>query len=129
MLTGNRQPDHSRISEFHRSNLEAPSGLFVQILRFCQEAGMVSLDHVALDDIKVQDKRQRGRPSNQPGSRALGQGQLKVSHKVTSLAQIVVQDCDLDQLICNGKSLRGSASQGEGADGASRFVAQVTRAD
>ena len=98
MLTGNRQPDHSRISEFHRSNLEAPSGLFVQILRFCQEAGMVSLDHVALDDIKVQDKRQRGRPSNQPGSRALGQGQLKVGHKVTSLAQIVEQDCDLDQL-------------------------------
>jgi transposase len=38
VLTGNQQPDHSRISEFRRRNLEALSGLFVQILRFCQEA-------------------------------------------------------------------------------------------
>ena len=54
VLTGNQQPDHSRISEFRRRNLEALSGLFVQILRFCQEAGMVSLGHVALDGTKVQ---------------------------------------------------------------------------
>ena len=54
VLTGNQQPDHSRISEFRRRNLEALSRLFVQILRFCQEAGMVSLGHVALDGTKVQ---------------------------------------------------------------------------
>ncbi|MEB3184563.1 MAG: transposase [Cyanobacteriota bacterium] len=48
VLTGNQQPDHSRISEFRRRNLEALSALFVQILRLCQEAGMVSLGHVAL---------------------------------------------------------------------------------
>ena len=54
VLTGNQQPDHSRISEFRRRNLEALSGLFVQILRFWQEAGMVSLGHVALDGTKVQ---------------------------------------------------------------------------
>ncbi|MFZ0407802.1 MAG: IS1182 family transposase [Cyanobium sp.] len=54
VLTGNQQPDHSRISEFRRRNLEALSGLFVQILRLCQEAGMVSLGHVALDGTKVQ---------------------------------------------------------------------------
>jgi len=54
VLTGNQQPDHSRISEFRRQNLDALSGLFVQILRFCQEVGMVSLGHVALDGTKVQ---------------------------------------------------------------------------
>ena len=54
VLTGNQQPDHSRISEFRRRNLEALSDLFVQILRLCQEAGMVSLGHVALDGTKVQ---------------------------------------------------------------------------
>ena len=54
VLTGNQQPDHSRISEFRRRNLEALSGLFVQILRLCQEVGMVSLGHVALDGTKVQ---------------------------------------------------------------------------
>jgi transposase len=54
VLTGNQQPDHSRISEFRRRNLDALSELFVQILRLCQKAGMVSLGHVALDGTKVQ---------------------------------------------------------------------------
>ena len=54
VLTGNQQPDHSRISEFRRRNLEALSYLFVQILRLCQKAGMVSLGHVVLDGTKVQ---------------------------------------------------------------------------
>ena len=53
-LTGNQQPDHSRISEIRRGNLAAPKGLFLQILRLCQKAGMVSLGHVALDGTKVQ---------------------------------------------------------------------------
>jgi len=54
VLTANQQPDHTSISEFRRQNLEALSGLFVQILRLCQKAGMVSLGHVALDGTKVQ---------------------------------------------------------------------------
>lgn len=54
VLTGNQQPDHSRISEFRRCNLDALKGLFIQILRLCQKAGMVSLGHVALDGTKVQ---------------------------------------------------------------------------
>jgi transposase len=54
VLTGNQQPDHSRISEFRRRNLDALRDLFVQILRLCQKAGMVSLGHVALDGTKVQ---------------------------------------------------------------------------
>jgi transposase len=54
VLTGNQQPDHSRVSEFRRRNLEALNKLFVLILRLCQEAGMVSLGHVALDGTKVQ---------------------------------------------------------------------------
>ena len=53
VLTGNQQPDHSRISDFRRRNLDALKGLFVQILQLCQKAGMVSLGHVALDGTKV----------------------------------------------------------------------------
>jgi len=53
VLTGNLQPDHSRISEFRRRNLDALKGLFVQILRLCQMAGLASLGHVALDGTKV----------------------------------------------------------------------------
>jgi transposase len=54
VLTANQQPDHSRISEFRRRNLDVLRHLFVQILRLCQKAGMVSLGHVALDGTEVQ---------------------------------------------------------------------------
>jgi transposase len=53
VLTGNQQPDHSRISVFRRRHLDALSGLFVQVLRLCQKAGLVSLGHVALDGTKI----------------------------------------------------------------------------
>jgi transposase len=53
VLTGNQQPDHSRISDFRRRHLAALAGLFVQVLRLCQKAGLVSLGHVALDGTKV----------------------------------------------------------------------------
>jgi transposase len=56
VLTGNEQPDHSRISEFRRHNLDALRALFIQILRarLCQKAGSVKLGHVALGGTKVQ---------------------------------------------------------------------------
>jgi len=54
VLSGNQQPDHSRISDFRRRNLDALKALFIQILRLSQKAGMVSLGHVALDGTKVQ---------------------------------------------------------------------------
>jgi hypothetical protein len=42
------------------------------------------------------------------------------------IAQIVDQNKDFDQLICDDKTLLGSAAQPDGADGATRFVNQVT---
>ncbi|MBM5822928.1 MAG: IS1182 family transposase [Cyanobacteria bacterium K_Offshore_surface_m2_011] len=53
VLTGNQQPDHSRISDFRRRHLDALAGLFLQVLRLCQKAGLVSLGLVALDGTKV----------------------------------------------------------------------------
>ncbi|MBM5801906.1 MAG: transposase, partial [Cyanobacteria bacterium K_DeepCast_35m_m2_023] len=53
VLTGNQQPDDSRISDFRRRHLAALAGLFVQVLRLCQKAGLVSLGQVALDGTKV----------------------------------------------------------------------------
>ncbi|MFM7268879.1 MAG: IS1182 family transposase [Cyanobium sp.] len=59
VLTGNQQPDHSRISDFRRRHLGALAGLFVQVLRLCQKAGLVSLGHVALDGTKVKANASR----------------------------------------------------------------------
>lgn len=52
VLTADQHPDHTRISEFRRVHLEALSGLFVQVLRLCQRAGLVRLGHVSLDGAK-----------------------------------------------------------------------------
>ncbi|MCX5969047.1 MAG: transposase [Cyanobacteria bacterium] len=83
VLTGNQQPDHSRISEFRRRNLDALKGLFIQILRLCQKAGMVSLGHVALDGTKVQANASKRKAMSHermlrarcPGRQVLRQGE------------------------------------------------------
>ena len=50
VLTGNQQPDHSRMSDFRRRHLSALAGQFVQGLRLYQKAGLVNLSQMALDD-------------------------------------------------------------------------------
>lgn len=54
VLSGDQHPDHSAISTFRKQHLSALSGLFLQVLRLCQEANLVKLGHVALDGTKVQ---------------------------------------------------------------------------
>lgn len=53
VVTGDQQPDHDSIAEFRRRHLEALAQLFVQVLRLCQRAGLVTLGHVALDGTKL----------------------------------------------------------------------------
>lgn len=53
VIAGEGHPDHSRINEFRRVHLEALAGLFVQVLRLCQKAGLVKLGKVALDGTKM----------------------------------------------------------------------------
>ncbi len=53
-VTAMQQPDFRTINKFRKRHLEALAGLFGQVLRMCQRAGMVSLGHVALDGTKIQ---------------------------------------------------------------------------
>jgi transposase len=53
-LTGMQKPDFRTISLFRLRHLEAIKGLFEQVLRLCQKAGMVKLGHVAMDGTKIQ---------------------------------------------------------------------------
>ena len=41
------------ISDFRKRHLEAPKGLFIQVLRLCREAGLAKLGDVALDGTKI----------------------------------------------------------------------------
>ena len=53
VLAGNQHPDHDSIAAFRKRHLAALAGLFTQVLRLCQEAGLVKLGHVALDGSKI----------------------------------------------------------------------------
>ena len=53
VLAADQHPDHDTIAAFRRRHLPALGGLFLQVLRLCQEAGLVQLGHVALDGTKV----------------------------------------------------------------------------
>jgi transposase len=52
-VTGMQTPDFRTISDFRKRHMAALEELFVQVLRLCQEAGLVKLGHVALDGTKV----------------------------------------------------------------------------
>ena len=52
-VTGMQRPDFRTVSDFRKRHLAALGELFVQVLRLCQEAGLVKLAHVALDGTKV----------------------------------------------------------------------------
>ena len=52
-VTAMNRPDHRTIAKFRRRHLSALSGLFVQVLRLCQHAGLAELGHVALDGTKI----------------------------------------------------------------------------
>jgi transposase len=52
-VTAMNRPDHRTIAKFRRRHLSALGGLFVQVLRLCQKAGMADLGHVALDGTKI----------------------------------------------------------------------------
>lgn len=52
-LVGSERPDHSTIAEFRKFHRDALSGLFVQVLGLCRDAGLAKLGHVSLDGTKM----------------------------------------------------------------------------
>lgn len=70
-VTALNRPDFRTISEFRRRHLAALGGLFAQVLRLCQKAGLVELGHVALDGTKIR--------ANASKHKAMSYGRMKKS--------------------------------------------------
>ena len=69
VLAANNTPDFRTISDFRKDNLDALSGLFIQVLALCQRAGLVKLGHVSLDGTKVK--------ANASKHKAMSYGRMK----------------------------------------------------
>lgn len=52
-VTGMQKPDFRTVNRFRARHLQELQGLFAQIVRLCDQAGLVKLGHVALDGTKV----------------------------------------------------------------------------
>jgi len=52
-VTARQRPDFRTVSDFRKRHLTALGGLFTQVLKLCQAAGLVQLGHVALDGTKI----------------------------------------------------------------------------
>src|SRR3984893_4062729 len=53
MIVALDPPDFRTISDFRKRHLKALGGLFLQVLKLCETAGLVKLGHVALDGTKI----------------------------------------------------------------------------
>jgi transposase len=53
VLAGGHHPDHTCISEFRRKHLDAFVALFGEVVKLCQQGGLVKLGHVAIDGTKM----------------------------------------------------------------------------
>jgi transposase len=58
-VTAMNMPDFRTISDFRKRHLSALAGLFFQVLLLCRAAGLVQLDHVAIDGTKLKANASR----------------------------------------------------------------------
>lgn len=109
VIAGGTHPDHSAVSEFRRRHLEALSGLFVQVLRLCQKAGLVKLGHVSLDGTKLK--------ANASKHKAMSYGRMKkaegeLEEKVKKLLR-QAETIDAQEDARYGKGRRGDEVEGD----------------
>jgi len=73
VVVGDDVPNFRTISDFRKLNLKELEGLFVQVLRLCQKAGLVKLGHVSLDGTKIK--------ANASRHKAMSYGRMKEDQK------------------------------------------------
>ena len=59
VLAGGNVPDHVSLSRFRKNHLKDLAGLFAQVLKLCQEAGLVKMGHVSIDGTKIKANASR----------------------------------------------------------------------
>lgn len=103
VLAGDQHPDHDCIADFRKRHLEALAGLFLQVLRLCQKAGLVKLGHVAIDGTKVKANASKHKAMSYD---RMTEAESKLEEQIRKLlAEAERVDGEEDAL--HGKSKRG----------------------
>ena len=101
VLAANNTPDFRTISDFRKDHLGSLSGLFLQVLVLCQQAGLVKLGHVALDGTKVR--------ANASKHKAMSYGRMKEAQLQEEVAELLrrAQEVDEEEDRRYGRDKRG----------------------
>lgn len=103
VLAANNTPDFRTISDFRKNHLEALAGLFLQVLKLCQKAGLVKLGHVSLDGTKVK--------ANASKHKAMSYGRMEQEEDrlETEVKELLhrAEEIDEQEDRCYGKGKRG----------------------
>ena len=103
VLAANNTPDFRTISDFRKDHLGALAGLFLQVLAFCQRAGLVKLGHVALDGTKVRANASRHKAMSY---RRMKEKEAQLAAEVAELLRRA-QEADEEEDRRYGKDKRG----------------------
>ena len=118
VLAGDQHPDHDSIAAFRQRHLTALAGLFVQVLRLCQAAGLVKLGHVALDGTKIKANASKQKAMSYA---RMGEAEQHLEQEVAALLrQAAATDAAEDTEY--GPGQRGEALPAELARRESRLV-------
>ncbi len=103
VLACNQHPDHDSIAEFRKRHLQELAGLFVQVLKLCERAGLVKLGHVAIDGSKLR--------ANASKHKAMSYERMceKEQQLVAEVARLLkeAEETDAAEDGRNGKGVRG----------------------
>ena len=101
-LSGDQHPDHDTIAAFRERHLEALKDLFLQVLKLCEQAGLVKLGHVALDGTKVKANASKHKAMSYDH---MCKREQELAQQITDLlAQASALDAAEDQQYGTGKS-------------------------
>ena len=102
-LAADEHPDHDTIADFRKEHLTALGQLFVQVLRLCQQAGLVKLGHVALDGTKVKANASQHKAMSYE---RMGEAEKKLEEEVKALLEEAAR-VDAEEDGKYGKGKRG----------------------
>jgi transposase len=109
MLAGDQHPDHDCIADFRKRHLDALAGLFLQVLRLCQKAGLVKLGHVAIDGTKMKANASKHKAMSYD---RMGEAEKKLEEEVQELLA-EAERIDADEDAQQGKAKRGDVLPAE----------------
>jgi transposase len=103
VLAGDQHPDHDSIANFRKQHLSALAGLFTQVLKLCQKAGLVKLGHIAIDGTKIKANASKHKAMSYD---RMGEAEKKLEQEVQALLEEAAR-VDAEEDALHGKGNRG----------------------